>query len=76
VWERTAHVDSYVTDEIRYAPRKRDGVWIVVRQVYRDGRWWSQLHTQQPALHADHALGLASTAAWIERKELEERRGD
>jgi hypothetical protein len=76
VRERRPHVDSYVTDEIRYAPRKREGRWIVVRQVYRDGRWWSQLHRQQEASDADNALDRASTAAWAERKTREDERGD
>jgi hypothetical protein len=75
--DRRARLDAYVSETVRYAPRKREGRWIVTRQVRKaDGRWYAQLSTQEEAKGADDALERATTSATAERKRGEKQRGD
>ncbi len=61
--------EAYASDCVRFAPRKVDGRWVVYRQVKREGEWFTQLHTAIAARDAEHALALATTYAYTERKD-------
>lgn len=66
------YADAYVNDCVRYGARRFDDQWCAIRQVVRNGGWYSQLHTAIPTKDAETALGLAAQRAYVERMQREE----